>query len=720
VWADAVPNLLIGLREGLEAGLVVSILLAAVQRVAAPPASEARPPHGLAARVVTTRPVWLGVAAAITLTLSFGAVLTFYRAVLPTRGQEALGGALSVLAVALVTGMIFWMKRAARSLSDELRAQVANAVRLSAAALAMTAFLAVGREGLETALFLWAAAQAAGQQAGQAWAPAVGAGLGIAVAVVLCVLLYRRAVRIRLNVFFNRTAILLIIIAAGVLAYGLGDLQDPGLLPGHTWVAFDLSGRLDPSSWWVAIITGITELSVRMTWLQVACYLGYLLVVITLFVLAGRAPATEPAGAAATPAPAPRRAAGRERATRLLRNRTVVGAAVALLLVVPPLVAVALILVAPGARAAGQRIEVTASACAPSWSPGGSPPGTGAQTFTVVNKSGHAAEINLIEPASQGILAEIETLGPGTSQSMPVVLPPGDYAWRCLINGLPTTTSAAVHIGGSGAPAGGPPAPAAIKPVDDAALTPPLQAYNSYAEAQLAQLASGVGRVRADLAGGDIPAAQRDWLDAQLSWERVGAAYGSFGAFGDAIGGKPQGLPAGVADPNFTGLHRLEYGLWHGQPAADLIPVADRLAADVAALRVQLPQVTLDPTDLPVRAHEILEDALRDHLTGATDQGAGAQYPETDADVAVTRVVLGELAGLINERDPRLLPIAYQQLDTLERALLATKANGAWQPMAATPLAARERVNAAIGAALETLARVPDLLEVPLHGPGSS
>jgi high-affinity iron transporter len=83
-------------------------------------------------------------------------------------------------------------------------------------------------------------------------------------------------------------------------------------------------------------------------------------------------------------------------------------------------------------------------------------------------------------------------------------------------------------------------------------------------------------------------------------------------------------------------------------------------------------------------------------------------------------VVLGELAGLINERDPRLLPTAYQRLDTLDQALLATRVNGAWQPMAATPLAARERVNAAIGAALETLAPVPDLLEVPLHGPGSS
>ncbi|HEY1485722.1 MAG TPA: iron uptake transporter permease EfeU, partial [Micromonosporaceae bacterium] len=254
MWADGLPNLLIGLREGLEAGLVVSILLAAVRRFATG--------GDRSDRSASTAPIWYGVAAAIVLALSFGAVLTFYRSVLPTTGQEALGGALSVVAVILVTGMIFWMRRTARSLAGELREKVAEAMKVSTAALALTAFLAVGREGVETALFLWTAAQASGQTV----APLIGAAIGIAIAVLLCVLLYKGAAKIRLDLFFNRTAILLIVIAAGVLAYGLGDLQDAGWLPGHSWVAFDLSQHIDASSWWASIITGVTELSPIMTW----------------------------------------------------------------------------------------------------------------------------------------------------------------------------------------------------------------------------------------------------------------------------------------------------------------------------------------------------------------------------------------------------------------------------------------------------------------------
>ena len=79
-----------------------------------------------------------------------------------------------------------------------------------------------------------------------------------------------------MGVFFNRTAIALIVIAAGVLAYGLGDLQDAGWLPGHAWIAFDLTAHIDPGSWWASIITGVTELSPKMTVLQVTAWLAYL------------------------------------------------------------------------------------------------------------------------------------------------------------------------------------------------------------------------------------------------------------------------------------------------------------------------------------------------------------------------------------------------------------------------------------------------------------
>ena len=108
--------------------------------------------------------------------------------------------------------------------------------------------------------------------------------------------------RLNVGVFFNRTAFALIVIAAGVLAYGLGDLQDAGWLPGHSWTAFDLTAHIDPGSWWASIVTGLTELSPQMTVLQVTAWLAYLAFVIPAFVNAGRAAAAKNAAKPAAPA----------------------------------------------------------------------------------------------------------------------------------------------------------------------------------------------------------------------------------------------------------------------------------------------------------------------------------------------------------------------------------------------------------------------------------
>jgi high-affinity iron transporter len=721
--------LLIGLREGLEAGLVVSILLAALRKTrAASPAD---------AQVTSSAPVWLGVLGAVTLAGSFAAVLTFSTSVLSSRAQEAVGGLLSVLAVGLVTGMIFWMRRTAASLSRQLRGEVQRAVAIGAGALTITAFLAVGREGLETTLFLWTAAKASGSTL----APLVGAGLGLAAAIVLCSLLYRQAVRLNIGVFFTRTAFALIVIAAGVLAYGLGDLQDAGLLSGQRWTAFDVTAHVDPGSWWVSLISGATELAPKMTVLQVVAWVVYLAVVIPLFVRAGRpaaapapgavpaapagsAPAlagaapspagTAPSPAGAAPSPtgtAPPPSAGGDKPAvsarweRLVARRpwTVAG-----VLVLAPVVAAAVAIAAlPGTSAANTTaVSVTSTSCAPGWSAAR----TGTQTFTVANKSGQEGEVNLVNSAG-GVVAEIETLGPATTATMTATLAAGSYSFRCLMSGRPVTTSAVVQAAGQRVQAG----TTAVKPVTVADLTGPNHAYQAYAAGDLARLAAAVTVIEKDLQHGRLARARTDWLPAQLAWERVGASYDSFGPDGLAVDGLPDGLALGVRDPHFTGLHRLEYGLWHGQHAAVLLPVARQLARSVAVVRKHLSSgdLTGDPTNLPIRAHEILEDALRDHLSGIDDEGAGAAYPETLADVQVTRVVLGELAGLINARAPKLLPQARTQLATLQQALLATRSHGRWRAPAVTPLVQRQQVDAAIGALLQTLSSVPDLLEVP-------
>ncbi|MGW4399459.1 iron uptake transporter permease EfeU [Amycolatopsis nivea] len=672
-WADAVPNLMIGLREGLEAGLVVSILLAALRKIRRPEDGTAGP--------VSTAPVWLGVLGAVTVAGSSATILTFSTDVLSSRAQQIVGGSLSVLAVFLVTGMVFWMRRTAMGLSAQLRGEVARAVAIGAGALTLTAFLAVGREGLETTLFLWTAVKASGTTV----APLTGAALGLGLAILLCWLLYRRAVKLNLGVFFSRTAFVLLVIAAGVLSYGLGDLQDGGVLPGQSWVAFDLTGTLDPNSWWVSLISGVTELTPRMTVLQVTAWLGYLAVVIPLFVKAGRQPVERKPESEPVPAGKWERLAGKHTAI-------VAGA-----LVLAPVAVAALVIAVLPQAATGSTISVSDRDCAPEWKSAQA----GTQSITVTNKTAKAGEIRL-DDSSGGIVAEIETIGPATSATMSATLADGSYTFHCLMSGQAATASAPVQVSGGAASDG----PAPVKPVTTEDLTGPNQKYLAYAAQQLGTVSTAVGTVRADLAANNTEAAKKDWLTAQLAWERVGASYNSFGDAGTAVDGLPNGLPASTADPGFTGLHRLEYGLWHGQAPASLVPVADQLTQDLAALRGKLAtdDVAGDPTKLPIRAHEILEDAIRDHLSGMDDQGSGSAYAATDADVDVTRAVLAELTPLLNERAPNLVQTAEKQLTTLHEALVNH---------APTTLAQRQAVNGVAGAVVETLSAVPTLLEVP-------
>jgi high-affinity iron transporter len=258
-------NYLIGLREGLEATLVVVILVAYLVK------SDRR---NLLARI------WGGVAIAVGVSLAFGALLTFGPRGLSFEAQEAIGGTLSIVAVGFVTWMVMWMARSARSLSGDLKGQVDRAAAAGgAASLVLVAMLAVGREGLETALFLWAATQAADSTTG----PLVGAALGLATAVVLGYLFYKGAVKINLSKFFTWTGAILILVAAGVLGYGIHDLQEAGILPGLNSLAFDVSHVIQPGSWIGTILKGTLNFSPATTWLQAVAWVVYVAVTMTLF-----------------------------------------------------------------------------------------------------------------------------------------------------------------------------------------------------------------------------------------------------------------------------------------------------------------------------------------------------------------------------------------------------------------------------------------------------
>jgi high-affinity iron transporter len=258
-------NYLIGLREGLEASLVVCILIAYLVK------TERRD---------ALKPVWAGVGVAVALALGFGCALEFGSQELTFQAQEALGGSLSILAVCLVTLMVFWMRRTARHLKAELHGRLDAALAMGTGALVATAFLAVGREGLETALFVWASVHAAGDGTPR---PLIGVALGLATAVLLGWLFYRGALRINLAKFFTWTGGMLVVVAAGVLAYGVHDLQEADFVPGLTDKAFDISGTVPPDSWYGTLLKGVFNFQPDPTVLQVTVWLLYLVPTLAVF-----------------------------------------------------------------------------------------------------------------------------------------------------------------------------------------------------------------------------------------------------------------------------------------------------------------------------------------------------------------------------------------------------------------------------------------------------
>ncbi|MFE2422215.1 iron uptake transporter permease EfeU [Streptomyces hokutonensis] len=258
-------NYLIGLREGLEASLVVCILIAYLVK------TERRD---------ALKPIWIGISVAVLIAMGFGCALEFGSQELTFEAQEALGGSLSVLAVGLVTWMVFWMRRTARHLKSELHGKLDAALAMGTGALVATAFLAVGREGLETALFVWASVHAASDGTPR---PLVGVALGLATAVFLGWLFYRGALKINLAKFFTWTGAMLVVVAAGVLAYGFHDLQEADWIPGLTNVAFDISGTIPPDSWYGTLLKGVFNFQPDPTVLQITVWLLYLIPTLTLF-----------------------------------------------------------------------------------------------------------------------------------------------------------------------------------------------------------------------------------------------------------------------------------------------------------------------------------------------------------------------------------------------------------------------------------------------------
>ncbi len=335
----------------------------------------------------------------------------------------------------------------------------------------------------------------------------------------------------------------------------------------------------------------------------------------------------------------------------------------------------------------------------------------GKQNLLIANTGIATTEVYLINPDSGAIYGELVGLAAGTSDQMPVVLGDGTYALKCWPADADPVTGPAVHVtGGASAAMAGAVTPGVL-PVSRADLTGPVKQYQSYVENGLGQLKPLVQKLQADIAAGNLDAARADWVPAHQQYERLGGAYDAFGDVGDAIDGLPNDLPGGVGDSGFGGFHRLEYGLWHGQTAAQLTGPAGDLVASVDKLAAEFPGAQIDPLQLGLRTHEILEDAVRFELSGQSDQGSGTTMATIDANIDGTQALLGILRPILTPRDPDL-PRIDAALTRLRGLVEAQRhADGSWTPLTQLTNPQREALNSAAGAAVELLAPVATICE---------
>jgi high-affinity iron transporter len=282
---SVLPTFVIGLREGLEAALIVGIIAAFL---------------GQQGRRDALRQVWIGTTIAVLICIGIAIALQVISSDLPQQQQEGLETVVGALAVCMVTYMILFMRRHARDLKGDLEGAAASALASgSSRALVVMAFLAVLREGFETAVFLLATFHASGD-ATVSW---IGAVLGILVAVVIGYGIYKGGVRLNLARFFKITGLVLVVVAAGLVMTAFMTANEAGWLTFGQTQAFDLSWLVRPGTPLSSLLTGVLGIQPYPAWIMVIAWLVYLVPMVLIVAWPGRR-------SGATPAPAPVTAAG--------------------------------------------------------------------------------------------------------------------------------------------------------------------------------------------------------------------------------------------------------------------------------------------------------------------------------------------------------------------------------------------------------------------------
>ena len=572
-----IPTYVIGLREGLEAALIVSIVAAFLKRQGQRQA---------------LRYVWLGVAIAVVLCTAAGIALQLLDEQLPQQGQEQLETIIGVGAVLIVSLMIFWMRRNAAGLRGEIERSAAAALATgSVAGLVAMAFFAVLREGLETAVFLLAAFQASGNPL----TAGLGAVLGILTAVVIGAGLYRGGIRINLARFFKVTAVFLVLIAAGLLASAVHTGHEGGWINSLQGQALDLSWLVVPGTVTSSLLTGMLGLQPHPTYGEVAAYLVYAAPML-LFVLW------------------PQRVRVSKKAKAKAQLMLAICAAIA---------AAALLAACGSTSSAGSKVlavTLTDSGCTPRHIDVASGP----VTFDVTNGgTSKVTEMELKDGAGV-ILGESENVVEGLKGKFSLNLGPGKYVVNCPTGDAEDQGT----LVATGAPTAQPNSAAA--PLLETATS----GYKRYVEGEAALLRAGTARFVAALKRSDVAGAKQLFGPVRAHYEAIEPVAESFGNLDPEIDARINDVEE---LGEWRGFHRIERTLWQQNTTHGTEAYGERLLANVATLQQKVRAMKLQPAQLANGAVELMNEVANSKITGEEDRYSHTDLSDFEANLAGSR-----------------------------------------------------------------------------------
>lgn len=643
------PTFVITLREGVEAALIVGIVAAFLVQEG---------------RRDALRWMWVGVGAAVLLCIGVGVGLEVVGGDLPQRQQEGLETIVALVAVGMVTYMIVWMKRHSRGLKASLQGEAAAALAAgSTMALVGMAFLAVLREGFETAVFLTAVFN----ESTASTAAGAGAILGLVAAVAIGYALYRGGVRINLQRFFRVTGLVLVLVAGGLFASAVHTAHEAGWLNDLQNQALDLGWLVQPGTWTASLLTGILGIQPQPVVAEVAAWLIYVVPMAAYVLWPARW----------------RRAAMAPTATMAVG---VVGLIAA--------VAAGCGSSGDGSAAGGQggrkvAISLSDEGC----SPASLKLPAGAVTFEVSNAGGaRVTEWEVLD--GNRILGEVENIAPGTSKSFSLTLKPGTYRALCP-NGKQTQGGPIVVTGSSAAAATSAEARAAA------------YRYESYVDEQAALLVARTRSFTDAIRAGDVARAKSLYASARAPWERIEPVAESFGDLDPRVDARANDVAPGA---RWTGFHRIEKALWVDRSTAGMRPYADLLDRDVGDLRRRARTVTLEPAQMVNGANELLGEVSKSKITGEEDRYSRTDLHDFAANVQGARVAFEAASPMLAGRAAGLSREVQRRFDAVEQALARHRGATGFVPYDELTTTDTLRLSRAIDQLAEPLSQVPQRL----------